>query len=208
VLDARFSADAALFRTERRNIAMAGTVDGVPGTFAGYGEQVIQGLEIGAAGQVTPDWSLFGGILFMDSERRHSAAIDAARLAANPGDYGDRTTTNGDELAFTPNVTASLWTTYHLGGGLMIGGGLQHASSSFLGRPDDAERIIPNGNAGELPGHTVVNALVTYAVNDRLTLRLNADNLTDTFYAVSSNWNARRVLLGPSRSFVVSADVR
>lgn len=208
LFERRLTASAAFFRTERENIAMAGTVNTVPGTFAGYAEQIIQGLELGAAGRISSGWQVFGGILFMDSERRHDPAIDAARLAANPGDYGAATTTNGDELAFTPRVSASLWTTYRLPIGLTFGGGLQYSGDSYLGRPDNAERIIANGNAGELPGHTVFNAMVSYEVNRHLTLRLNIDNLTDEFYAASANWNARRVITGPSRSFLLSADLR
>ena len=208
VFDERLSASAALFRTERRNIAMAGTVDGVPNTFAGYGRQVIRGIELSAAGQVTPEWSVFGGLLVMDSERRHGAAVDAARLAANPGDYGSRTSTNGDELAFTPNVAANLWTTYRLPVGLTVGGGLKHVGDAYLGRPDNAERIIPNGHAGELPAYTVLDLMAAYEVNQRLTLRFNIDNLADRFYAVSSNWPGRRVSLGPARAFILSTDVR
>src|SRR5690606_25453313 len=135
-----------------------------------------------------------------------SAAVDAARLAANPGDYGTRISTNGDELAFSPRVSATLWTTYRLPFGLTLGGGLQHTGDTWLGRPDDAERIIPNGSAGELPGYTVFNAVAFYEVNPHLTLRLNINNLADEFYAVSSNWNGSRVTPGPARSFLVSAE--
>jgi catecholate siderophore receptor len=207
-LNSRFTTTAALFRTERENVAMAGTVNGVANTFAGYGQQIVQGLELGATGQVTREWAFFGGVLFMDSERRHSAAVDAARLAANPGDYGTRTSTNGDELAFSPKVSATLWTTYRLPFGLTVGGGAQQVGDSYLGRPDDAERIIANGNAGELPGYTVFNAVLSYDVSRQLTLRLNIDNLTDEFYAASSNWNGSRVALGAARSFLLSAELK
>ncbi len=204
----RLSATAALFRTERDNIAMAGTVNGIANTFAGYAQQIVQGLELGASGQITPEWEIFGGILFMDSERKHSAAVDAARLAANAGDYGTRTSTNGDELAFTPRVSATLWTTYRLPFGLTIGGGLQHTGDSYVGRPDDAERIIPNGNAGELPAYTILNAVAAYEVNRHFTVRLNVNNLADKFYAATTNWNGTRATLGSSRSFLLSADLK
>lgn len=207
-LNNRLSTNAALFRTERRNVAMAGTVNGVANSFAGNAKQVVEGLEVGAVGQLSPAWSIFGGVLFMNSERRHSAAVDAARLAANPGDYGTRTSTNGDELAFSPKFTASLWSTYRLPVGVTLGAGLQHVGDSFLGRPDDAERIIPNGNAGRLPGFTVFNAMASYEVNRQFTLRLNVDNIADEFYAVSSNWNGSRATLGTPRSYVLSVDFR
>jgi catecholate siderophore receptor len=208
LFDKRLTTSAALFRTERENIAMAGTVNGVANTLVEYGEQVIQGLELSASGQVTPAWSVFGGVLFMDSERKHSPAVDAARIAADAGsDYGAWTTTNGHELAFTPKVTANFWTTYRLPIGLTLGGGIQYVGDSYLGRPDDAERIIPNGKFGKLPSYTVLNAVAAYEVNRNLTLRLNIDNVTDEFYAASSNWNGSRVSLGAARSFLLSAEV-
>lgn len=204
----RLLATVAGFWTERTSIAQAGTVNGVANAFAGYGEQRVSGVQLGASGYLTRAWALFGGLLFMDSERRHGPEVDAARLAANPADYGTKTTTNGDELAFTPNVTANLWTTYRLPFGLTVGGGVQHVGESFLGRPDNAERIIPNGNAGILPAYTVGSLMAAYEINRSLSLRFNVDNVTDEFYAVSSNWAGSRVTLGPPRSFLVSADVK
>lgn len=206
--DGRLNTTVALFRTERRNIAMAGTVDGVPNTFAGNASQVVQGVEFGVSGRLTTAWSVFGGLLLMDSERRHGIEVDEARRAANPGDYGDKTTTNGDQLAFTPNTTLSLWTTYSLPFNVTLGGGVRYVGDSYLGRPDDAERIIPNGNAGKLPAHSVVDLLAIYTVNQRLNLRFNADNLTNAFYPISANWAGSRVTLGPARSFVLSTDLR
>lgn len=202
----RLTTTAAVFRTERTNIAMAGTLNGVPNTFAGYGEQVVQGVELGASGAITRSWSFIGGILLMDSERRHGPQVDAARLAANPGDYGTATTTNGDELAFTPHVSANLWTTYQLPFGLTLGGGVRHLSESYLGRPDNAERIIANGNAGKLPGYTVADFMAAYRVNRNFTLRFNMDNMSNAYYPVSTNWPGTRVILGPTRSFRIGTD--
>ena len=204
----QLSTSVALFRTERENIAMAGTVNGVANTFAGYAEQVVQGVELSATGKISPAWSIYGGILLMDSERKHGPEVDAARRAANAADYGTRTSTNGDELAFTPKLTASLWTSYRFPIGLTIGGGVRHVDDSWLGRPDDAERIIPNGNAGKLPAYTVFDAVASYEVNRHLTLRLNIDNVADDFYAVSSNWNGTRTAPGAARTFLLSVDVR
>jgi catecholate siderophore receptor len=202
----RFNTSAALFRTERSNIAMAGTVNGVANEFAGYGKQIIQGVELGANGSITRAWSFTGGVLFMDSERRHSPEVDAARIAANPGDYGSATTTNGDQLAFTPRVAANLWSTYQLPLGLTLGGGIRHLGESYVGRPDNAVRIIANGNAGKLPGYTVGDLLAAYRINRQFTLRLNIDNITNRFYPISTNWAASRVLLGPARSFRIGTD--
>lgn len=195
----RLSASAALFHTERRNIAMGPGV-----TPVGYGKQRVQGLELAAAGALTRAWSVFGGLLLMDSKRSHSPEIDAALSA----DYGTYSTTIGDELAFTPRVSANLWTTYRVTPALTLGGGVRHVGSAWVGRPDTADRVIPNGRFGKLPGYTVVDLMASYAVNRNLTLRLNVDNVGDKLYAVSSNWPGTRVALGAPRTFLVSADLK
>jgi len=199
-LNDRLSATAAVFRTERKNVAM----QAVNGTPSGYGKQSVQGLELGIAGSITPAWSIYGGLTLLDSERRHNAAVDAALS----GDYGSYLTTNGDELAFTPKQTANLWTTYRFPIGLTVGGGFQRVGSSWVGRPDTADRVIPNGRAGKLPGYTVFNLMAAYELNKNVNLRLNIDNVGDKTYAQSMNWAATRAFLGAPRTVVVSADVK
>ncbi|MFC0709039.1 hypothetical protein [Azorhizophilus paspali] len=66
---------------------------------------------------------------------------------------GSHSRTDGDDLTFAPEVSASLWATYRLPFGLTVGGGLQHTSPAYLGRPDDANRIIANGLCGKLPSY-------------------------------------------------------
>lgn len=213
--EGRMGTTAALFYTEKRNVPIVGrdVAAGDPaGTneLKGYGKQIVKGLELGVTGKITDAWDIYGGIVFMDSERQHSAYLDAVRRAgaSGAGDYGTALRTDGDELAFTPRMTANLWTTYRLPIGLTLGGGLQHSDSSYLGRPDNASRIIPNGNFGKLPSYTIFNAMASYAVNENLDLRLNIENLTDEEYASSSNWNGSRVFLGNPRTYLLSADFR
>lgn len=211
--DNRLNASAALFRTERRNVAITGADNpGDPVTLQGYGKQIVQGLELSLAGEIREGWNAWGGILFLDSERRHSAELDEKRRNANPGDFsgdfGTFTSTRGDELAFTPDVTASIWTSYAFTSGVTVGGGIQYVADSWIGRPDDADRILPNGLFGKLPGYAVLNLMASYSVSDNLLLRLNIDNVTDELYAVSSNWAAQRVFTGAPRSYLLTADLR
>ncbi len=207
--DERLHTAVALFRTERRNVAITGADNpGDPVVLQGYGKQLVQGIELSASGEISAAWSAFGGIVLLDSERLHSALLDQRRLNANPGDFGAFTSTNGDELAFTPKVSASLWTTYAFASGFTLGGGLRHVDDSWVGRPDDADRIIPNGVSGKLPGYTAFDLMASYMVSKNLVLRLNIDNVTDELYAVSSNWPAQRVLLGAPRSYLLTANLK
>lgn len=211
VFDNRLALTAALFRTVRTGVPIIGFDLGAPPATAGlkgYEEQVVQGLEISASGAITPAWNVFGGLAVMDSRRYHSGYLDGVLRATNPADYGVYASTNGNELAFTPNFTANLWTTYRLPFGLTVGGGLQHVSSSFLGRPDDALRIIPNGRFGTMPGYTVINAMMAYELTENVLVRLNVNNLLDEKYVTSSNWSGTRVALGAPQSFIVSASFK
>ncbi|AKC86221.1 TonB-dependent receptor [Pseudoxanthomonas suwonensis] len=222
--DDKLSTSAALFNTTRRSVAITGREPGVassPEVLRGYGQQVVRGLELSATGSITEAWTVFAGAVFLDSERKLDAYLDAARCTAAPTDYRANATVAdcaaiiaagegvaGDELAFTPRRSASLWTTYAFGNGLTVGGGLQYVGNSWAGRPDDADRLIPNGRWGKLPGYTVGNLMASYAFSDRFSLRLNIDNVTDETYATSGNWAMSRVFLGPPRNYLLSADFR
>ncbi len=144
----------------------------------------------------------------MDSKRKISDELDRllyfGSTGDRPGDWAD-VSVNGDRLAFTPNFSASLWTTYRLPFGLTLGGGVQHEGSSYLGRPDDASRVIPNGRFGKLPSYTLFNAFLAYDLTENIELRFNVDNVTNKKYAVSTNWPGSRASLGAPRTYMISA---
>ncbi|MDZ3832671.1 MAG: TonB-dependent receptor [Sphingopyxis sp.] len=212
LLDGGLSLTLAGFRGEKRNVPVVGRPAATgSNSLQGYQKLVVEGVEFGVSGQVTPDWNIFGGVLVMDSKRKLSDAMEAALGFGNSGDYSaafPASGLNGDRLAFTPNVSATLWTTYRLPFGLTVGGGVQHAGSSYLGRPDDALRVIPNGFYGKLPAYTLVNAMLSYDVTDAINLRLNIDNIANEKYALTTNWNGTRASLGAPRTYLISAGFR
>lgn len=200
--DKRLSTSAALFYTEKQNIPVDTPLAGAPNSWE-YTDQELYGLELGIAGQITDRWSVIGGLLLMDSKRKNNSNVDDFRQLSDGGPV------NGDELAFTPNFSASLWTTYAVTNKWTVGAGLQYVGESVIGRPDDAARVIPNdqyGDNSELPDYIVFNAMTSYRVTDNVTVRLNIDNVFDEVYAVSSNWGGTRALLGPPRTYTISAD--
>ena len=89
-----------------------------------------------------------------------------------------------------------------------LGGGVQHVGSSWVGRPDTADRVIPNGKNGKVPSYTVLNLMAAYELSPSVRLRVNLDNVTDEVYAQSINWSAQRAFLGAPRTLLVSADFR
>ncbi len=91
---------------------------------------------------------------------------------------------------------------------LTIGGGIRYVGTSYLGRPDNALRIIPNGKYGQLPAYTVVDLMASYELHKDVIVRFNIDNVADNRYAMSTNWSGVRALLGPSRNYRVSTSFR
>lgn len=202
----KLSTTAALFHTEKKNVAYrhVGTGDIV------YGEQEVQGVELGIAGEITDRWKVFGGLTFLDSERKHGRHVDEAILstAQGPGDYGGALTTNGDELAFTPNFFATLWSTYDVTDKLTLGAGFQYVGDSWIGRPDDALRVIKNGLYGKLPDYFLVNLYASYDITENIELALNVDNVFDETYLTTTNWNANWGYLGAPRTYWLSANFK
>jgi catecholate siderophore receptor len=200
----RLSTTAAAFHTEKDDVPYPGA-DGDPEIV--YGAQVVRGIELGIAGSLTERWKAFGGLLLLDSERQHGDAVDRSA----EGDYGDGgnpvpgwtevETTDGDELSFTPSFSATLWMTYDVTEKFTLGGGVQYVGEQWIGRPDDALRIIPNGKFGKLPDYFLVNFMASYDITDNIDLQFNIDNLFDEEYAVTTNWPVQRATLGASRTF-------
>lgn len=165
LFDQRLSLTGAVFQTKRQN-AQVEIEDGV---YAQAGETEVKGLELGFSGNVTPDWTVFGGYTYMDSELV-SGAYDNANL--------------GDPLANTPKNSFSLFTTYRLLPKLSLGGGVYYVDDRFGGNQGGA-----GGGASGVyaPSYTRLDLFASYDVTDRASLQLNVKNATDEEYIMRTN---------------------
>jgi catecholate siderophore receptor len=175
----RLSLNAAGFHTEKSNARTPGINPGDPPTVLA-GKQQVSGIEVGASGRLTRQWSVFSGYAFMHSE------IAASNTAAELG----------GALALTPAHTLSLWTTYDLPRGISIGGGANYMDAVF-------RNAI---NTTVVPSYWLANALVSYAVNEHLTLRFNGQNLTDKEYV--DRVGGGHYIPGPGRQIMLTTDFR
>ena len=116
----------------------------------------MEGFEIGASGSLTRNWTAFFGYTYMDSEILESN--NAAEV--------------GNEFGNTPDHSLSLWTTYRIGRAFEVGGGVQYVGDRF--NNNTSTRIAP--------GYWLYDAMVSYDITERLTLRLNGTNLADEKY--------------------------
>ncbi|QAZ39467.1 TonB-dependent siderophore receptor [Methylibium sp. Pch-M] len=172
VLDNRLSLTAAVFRNELRNYRVNSNDPTVPDQQLD-GKSRVDGVALGAAGQITPQWSVSANYTYLDSEVL-SGASDFC--VANPTalNCDAALAMTGNPLTNTPEHAFSLWTTYQFVPSLTVGYGVLYQGSWYLNNA-----LPPLYKA---PSYWVQNAMVAYQVNRSLDLQLNVKNLTDRTY--------------------------
>jgi catecholate siderophore receptor len=173
------SATAAVYRLDRRNVVIPDPLD--PTRSLLVAGQRARGVELGLSGRVNDHWKVVGGYARQDGELLE-------RLSA--------TAPEGATLAQLPEHSLSLWNRFDFNDAWGAGIGVIHRSSLFPS----------TDNAVTVPGYTRFDAAVYYAVNERLQLQLNAENLFDREYFVSANSN-NNITPGSPRAFYLEANV-
>lgn len=180
VLNSRLSLAAAVFRTEKENARVSGinnTAENLP-----VGKQRVDGFEIGASGNLTDKWKLFGGYTFLKSK-----IVDDGPNAANDGNK-------------FPNIAphnVSLWTTYDLTTDWTVGAGAVWM----------AERFANAANTYQLPSYWRFDAMVAYRITPDVDLQLNVQNIFDeTIY--DSTHNGQFAPVAPGRVALLTTNFK
>jgi catecholate siderophore receptor len=179
--NSRLSLNAAVFRTENKNVIFTVDATAVPPIFNQDDSQLVKGFTFGALGRITERWEVITNFGYLDSELNTQGAVN-----------------NGNRLVLTPEFSGSIWTTYGLAMGLRVGGGVRQTSSVFINAANNIES----------PGYTLVDGLAEYEVNRNLTLRVNIYNLFNETYIRNVNNNGGRYNPGYPRSAMVSTQVQ
>lgn len=177
LLDSKLLLSAAVFRTEKTNARETDPDDST--LYVMNGKQRVQGLELGAVGQITPQWQVIASYTYMKSKVVSSADEDIV----------------GHELSNTPRNSFSLWSDYDVGYGIKVGAGAQYVD----------DRYNSTANLRIAPSYTLYDATVSYAVNPDVTLRLNLHNITDEDYIDSVGGG--HFVPGTGRYATLTADV-
>ncbi|GAA0494957.1 TonB-dependent siderophore receptor [Pigmentiphaga sp. GD03639] len=180
VLDNRLALSGAIFRIDTTNAR----VTQPDGTYAMAGNRRINGFEIGASGNITKAWQVFGGYTFLDSEVR-----DLGR---------DTAAASGQAFPNTPKHTATLWTTYAINSDFSIGGGV-FISSKQYGSNAAVRRYIP--------GYTRFDAMAAYRINRNVSLQLNLMNLTDKRY-FTTTYSTHYASVGAGRAAILNLNLK
>ncbi len=146
----------ALFQTETDNARTTGAT----GLLEYVGTRKIKGVEVGFNGKPLPFWSVFGGYTYMDSKISNAGAGNAS---------------NGQPFPNTPKHSFTGWSTFDIGERFQIGGGAIYNSKQY-GSP--ASATITRS----IPGYWRFDGTASAKINDRVSLRVNVQNIFDKRY--------------------------
>ncbi|TCV91450.1 catecholate siderophore receptor [Luteibacter rhizovicinus] len=181
VLEQRVSLTGAIFRTEKTNARVA--TGGRGSTQINAGKQRVDGIEIGASGNITEQWNVFAGYTYLNSKLIQPAPADIA--------------SKGNQFPNTPKNSFTLWTSYAITPRLTVGGGA-YAMDKVYGN---------TANTKWVPGYTRFDLMASYVVNRNVTLQLNVQNLTNKYY-FDKAYAAHYANVAPGRVGILSANFK
>lgn len=200
LLDQRLSLTASIFRNDRENYRVAdpGNPNNPAGEQALEGQARVDGILLGASGQIAENWAVYANYTYLDSEVLQGAS-DLESAAGR--DY-----TRGDDLLTVPEHAFNLWTTVDVGQ-WQFGYGINYQGEYYLSQHNASNRTGPLVKADDYWTH---RAMVAWNVNRDLRLQLNVNNLFDKEYYTrirtqASAWatpgDARQVTVQATYSF-------
>jgi catecholate siderophore receptor len=182
----RLELTAAVFRNERTNFRVASNDPALPtATQVLDGRARVDGIALGASGNIGRNWTIFANYTYLDGEILQSVSD---RCLANPGNgtatgnpcgnaAGVRDPQAGTAFVQTPNHSGSLFTTYKLPFGLEVGYGLTYQGSFAL---NAATLLAPTQYRSD--DYLIHRAYLAYSFANGLTAQLNVQNFTDEKY--------------------------
>lgn len=185
LLDNKLGLTAAIYQTTNKNeLAKA---DSVTGAIVQYGKREVKGMELGLVGQITPAWQVTAGVAHMKTDITEGSTTSTAGLTGQSADW-------------SPEWSATLWSSYKVNNDLTIGGGVRYMGKNTNTKVRTTE-YIPG-----IPAYTVVDAMASYKLNKNVNLQLNVYNLFDEDYIASLNNNRTRYVPGTPRTANLTAN--
>jgi catecholate siderophore receptor len=182
---------AALFRTVVTNVVVQDPVDL---QYYQIGRQRVDGIELGAVGQVTRTWALTAGYTVMNTHAS-TGAISSASSSSAPAANGS------NQLAYTPKSAFTAWSTWTLprhvtlGGGARYVGAMQRGKDGAIGTPAFTE------------AYWVFDAMASVDLGDHASVQLNVYNLFDRRYVAAINKSGYRYTPGVPRAALLTLNL-
>lgn len=187
VLQKKLSLTAAVYRIDNTNEVTQ--IDAVTNTFSQFGKRRVEGVEFGAVGQLTNAWQLSAGI----------ATMRTKVLAGSTGNSAA-----GAATRWSPDLTATVWSSYKLTPEWTIGGGARYVSEQK--RVIDPSASLATQSMPSIPAYWVADAMTSYQMTRNVSLQFNVYNLFDKFYINTLNNSGARYTPGAPRWGMLSAN--
>lgn len=204
LFDTKLLLTAAIFRNERNSIKVNSNDPTLPDQTLDGGQRV-EGLSLGASGNITSNWTISANYMYLKSKilqgvsdfclANPGTGVAPATLTGGCGNsaaFPDPT--RGYSLVNTPKHSGSLFTTYRFGFGLELGYGLTHQGSFLLNQPTLAQLTANNYVGYRVPRYTIHRFMASYPITASLKAQLNVQNFTNEKYvttvrnAVNGSW--------------------
>jgi catecholate siderophore receptor len=167
---------AAIYRLDRTNVAVTDPAD--PTKSVLVDGQRARGVELGATGRLSRNWSLAGGYAYQDGR---ILATQSATIRA------------GARLAQLPRHTFSLWNRFEFNRTWGAGVGVIYRDEIYAS----------TDNTVKLPGFTRIDAAIFHRFNEHLRAQVNVENVLDRHYFASAHSNTN-ITPGSPRAFRLS----
>lgn len=154
---------AALYQITQRNVVTKDPADPAGLRQVQTGEQQSRGLEVDLTGVIRPGWKVFANY-----------TLNLARITQS------NNFAIGNRPANIPKQAANAWTSYELGRGFTIGGGVFYVG----------DRFAVEDNAVRLPSYARLDAMLGYK-SKAWEAGLNFNNLANRVYYESANNNVQ-----------------
>lgn len=215
LLGGRLALTAALFRTETQNARVTSDAN----TVAFIGERRVEGVELGFNGNITPEWSVFGGYTYLDAEIV-DGGFTAFALPAGGG-VAARTVllpsvNTGKRFPQTAKHNITAWTNYDFGR-FSLGGGAVYMSRVFGGYADNryvqgtgaAATVVPATVtiARSVPSYWRFDARAGFDLTEKVSLSVNVLNITNKRY-FSQAYTSHYATMAPGRSAFATLAVK
>lgn len=186
VLKNRLAVNAAVYHTENENQF---TQDPITLNWLQEGKTRVKGVELGVVGQITNAWNISAGVAHMKTKQKDQQSVNSTT--------GAITTT--DSVRWSPEWTATLWTTYDIAG-FKVGLGARYVDELVRANTTSSIPSATPANMPKVPSYVVFDAMAGYAFNKNASVNLNVYNLADKEYISALNNGGSRFALGQPRS--------
>lgn len=195
VFGRRLQLTLALFRNERSNFRVPSNDPVNPTLQVVDGRSRVDGIALGASGNITPEWAIFANYTYLDGEVLQSVSdfclANPSAACLNSATIPDPQA--GDRLIQTPKHSGSLFTTYRFPFGLQVGYGFTYQGSFAT-----HQRTLLQRTQYFADDYLTHRLFFSYEVTEGLTAQLNIQNVTGEHYFtnIRNNVNATTGVVG------------